>query len=94
MLIINNAEGKQQEVLMKVKIDALLDLIQDELEGEQVTLVQQGALKRLRVFRGSLGQYADKNVEVSKPRMSEAAADLLKDTEEPDGSASATAVED
>ena len=56
---------------MKVKINALLDLIQNELEGEEVTLVRQDALKRLRIFRGSLGQYADKNVEVSRPKMSE-----------------------
>ncbi len=79
---------------MKVKINALLDLVQNELEGQEVTLVRQDALKRLRIFRGSLEPYADKTVEVSKPRMSKAAADLLKDTEEPTGSASVDAVED
>ncbi len=78
---------------MKVTISALLDLVQDELEGEEVTLVQRGALRRLRAFRGSLGHLDGKTVEISKPRMSDAAVALLKDTEGPDGSASATAAE-
>lgn len=79
---------------MKVKISALLDLIQNELEREEVTLLRQETLKRLRGFRGCLGQYADRSVEVSKPKMSEAASELLKGTAGPDGIASADVAEE
>ncbi|MCP4537699.1 MAG: hypothetical protein GY832_11170 [Chloroflexi bacterium] len=79
---------------MKVKISVLLDLVQTELEAEEVSLVRQGALRQLGVFRRSLSHLADKTVEISKPKMSGEAKVLLKGMQGPDGSESADVAED
>lgn len=62
---------------MKLTINQVLALVKKRLEEESVSLVRQGAIRKLAQLGQSVQHLGNKEIEL-KPQMSEEAEELLK----------------